>query len=87
MFCGASAGLPLEWNGLRLLTRIGYGRAEKDYGKSIAQYKRPSGENFPGKPTPSLAPICCYASMARKFAATTHHCAARVLWRFCAHTP
>lgn len=34
MFCGASAGLPLEWNGLRVLTRIGYGRAEKDYGKS-----------------------------------------------------
>jgi endonuclease III len=26
MFCGAGAGLPLESNGLRVLTRVGYGR-------------------------------------------------------------
>jgi endonuclease-3 len=32
MFCGASPGLPLEWNGLRVLTRVGYGRAQKNYG-------------------------------------------------------
>ena len=32
MFCGASPGLPLEWNGLRVLTRIGYGRWQKSYG-------------------------------------------------------
>jgi endonuclease-3 len=32
MFCGASPGLPLEWNGLRVLTRVGYGRQQKNYG-------------------------------------------------------
>ena len=26
MFCGVYPGLPLEWNGLRVLTRVGYGR-------------------------------------------------------------
>ena len=33
LFCGIVAGLPLESNGLRVLTRIGYGRAHlKNYG-------------------------------------------------------
>ena len=32
MFCGISAGLPLESNGLRVLTRLGWGRAQKSYG-------------------------------------------------------
>ena len=33
MFCGVAEGLPLESNGLRVLTRIGYGRANlKNYG-------------------------------------------------------
>ena len=32
LFCGASPGLPLEWNGLRVLTRVGYGRTQKNYG-------------------------------------------------------
>jgi endonuclease-3 len=32
MFCGASPGLPLEWNGLRVLTRVGFGRVQKSYG-------------------------------------------------------
>ena len=32
MFCGSTPGLPLEWNGLRVLTRIGYGRIQKNYG-------------------------------------------------------
>jgi endonuclease-3 len=32
MFCGVYPGLPLEWNGLRVLTRVGYGRAQKNYG-------------------------------------------------------
>ncbi len=36
MYCGAAPGLPLEWNGLRVLTRIGYGRTQKNYG---AMYK------------------------------------------------
>jgi len=36
LFCGMHAGLPLESNGLRVLTRVGYGRAQKNYG---AQYR------------------------------------------------
>ena len=32
MFCGLSAGLPLEWNGSRVLQRIGYARPQKNYG-------------------------------------------------------
>ena len=32
MMCGMSAGLPLESNGLRVLERVGYGRAQKNYG-------------------------------------------------------
>lgn len=34
MFCGKAEGLPLESNGLRVLTRIGYGREEKAYGRT-----------------------------------------------------
>jgi endonuclease III len=36
MFCGTAPALPLEWNGLRVLTRVGYGRSGKNYG---AMYK------------------------------------------------
>ena len=32
LFCGMGPGLPLESNGLRVLTRLGYGRAQKNYG-------------------------------------------------------
>ena len=32
MFCGMGEGLPLESNGLRVLTRVGYGRVQKSYG-------------------------------------------------------
>jgi endonuclease-3 len=35
-----SPGLPLEWNGLRVLTRVGYGRAQKNYG---AMYRSVQG--------------------------------------------
>jgi endonuclease III len=31
LFCGVGPGLPLESNGLRVLTRVGFGRAQKDY--------------------------------------------------------
>jgi len=31
LFCGSSPGLPLESNGLRVLTRVGYGRTQKNY--------------------------------------------------------
>jgi endonuclease-3 len=32
MLCGMNTGLPLEWNGVRVLQRAGFGRAQKDYG-------------------------------------------------------
>ncbi|HLK68692.1 MAG TPA: hypothetical protein VKU19_34915 [Bryobacteraceae bacterium] len=36
LYCGVRSGLPLDWNGSRVLLRVGYGRAQKNYG---AQYK------------------------------------------------
>jgi endonuclease III len=32
LFCGMAEGLPLESNGCRVLTRIGFGRVQKNYG-------------------------------------------------------
>jgi len=32
MLCGMNTGLPLEWNGSRVLQRVGYGRAQRSYG-------------------------------------------------------
>ena len=32
LFCGMASSLPLESNGLRVLTRLGWGRAQKSYG-------------------------------------------------------
>jgi endonuclease-3 len=32
LFCGMAEGLPLESNGCRVLTRIGFGREQKNYG-------------------------------------------------------
>ena len=32
LYCGAVSGLPLDWNGVRVLTRVGYGRTQKNYG-------------------------------------------------------
>ncbi len=32
LFCGVGTGLPLESNGLRVLTRVGFGRSQKSYG-------------------------------------------------------
>jgi endonuclease III len=32
LMCGIAEGLPLESNGLRVLTRVGYGRVQKQYG-------------------------------------------------------
>lgn len=49
LYCGVGPDLPLEWNGLRVLTRVGYGREQKNYGatyKSVQEAIRaelPSG--------------------------------------------
>ncbi|MGC2697744.1 MAG: hypothetical protein WA738_18300 [Candidatus Angelobacter sp.] len=64
MFCGASPGLsphqaktrldggprlPLEWNGLRVLTRIGYGRWQKNYGAAYRSVQEALKPELPRK--------------------------------------
>ena len=71
MFCGVAEGLPLESNGLRVLTRIGYGRAQlKNYGAMYRACRRPSRRNCPKARSGWPAPICCCARTARRSAAT-----------------
>ena len=40
MFCGASPGLPLEWNGLRVLTRVDMDGGRKITALPTGQCKR-----------------------------------------------
>ena len=47
MFCGASPGLPLESNGLRVLTRVGYGRAQKSYGATYSSVQLAIARELP----------------------------------------
>lgn len=44
LLCGVASGLPLESNGLRVLVRVGWGRAQKSYGatyRSVQEALRP----------------------------------------------
>src|SRR5271157_1202163 len=47
MFCGAAPGLPLESNGLRVLTRVGYGRSQKNYGAMYRSVQEAIGPELP----------------------------------------
>jgi endonuclease-3 len=47
MYCGACPGLPLEWNGLRVLTRVGYGRTQKNYGATYRSVQEAVGPELP----------------------------------------
>ena len=47
MFCGAAPGLPLEWNGNRVLTRVGYGRSQKNYGAMYRSVQDAIGPELP----------------------------------------
>ena len=48
LFCGVAAGLPLESNGLRVLTRVGYGRAHlKNYGAMYRSVQEAIGPELP----------------------------------------
>ena len=47
LFCGVYPGLPLEWNGLRVLTRIGYGRAQRNYGAAYRSVQEALSEELP----------------------------------------
>jgi endonuclease-3 len=49
MYSGASPGLPLEWNGLRVLTRVGYGRAQKNYGAMYRSVQEGLKDELPRK--------------------------------------
>jgi endonuclease-3 len=55
LFCGVAAGLPLESNGLRVLTRIGYGRVHlKNYGAMYRGVQEAIAPELP-KGAPRLA--------------------------------
>jgi endonuclease-3 len=49
MYCGASSGLPLEWNGLRVLTRVGYGRWQKNYSAAYRSVQEALKSELPRK--------------------------------------
>jgi endonuclease-3 len=50
MFCGVSQGLPLESNGLRVLTRVGYGRAhQKNYSAMYRSVQEAIRDELPRK--------------------------------------
>jgi endonuclease-3 len=47
LFCGMGPGLPLESNGLRVLTRVGYGRIQKSYGATYRSVQEALSEQLP----------------------------------------
>ena len=47
LFCGMGPGLPLESNGLRVLTRVGYGRVQKNYGATYRSVQDALAEQLP----------------------------------------
>ncbi len=54
LFCGMGPGLPLESNGLRVLTRVGYGRVSKNYGATYRSVQEALVDQLP-RDTKSLA--------------------------------
>jgi len=49
MFCGAYSGLALESNGLRVLTRAGFGREQKSYVATYRSVQEALQGNLPGE--------------------------------------
>jgi endonuclease III len=47
MLCGKAEGLPLDWNGLRVLQRLGYGRAQKNYGTTYRSIQEAVAAELP----------------------------------------
>jgi endonuclease-3 len=47
LFCGSSPGLPLEWNGVRVLTRVGFGRTQKNYGATYRSVQETVRDQLP----------------------------------------
>ena len=50
LFCGACPDVPLESNGLRVLTRVGYGRAQKNYGAMYRSVQEDLATQLPRGP-------------------------------------
>jgi endonuclease-3 len=50
MFCGVGSGLPLESNGLRVLMRVSYGRAQKDYNAACRSVQEAMRVELPPDP-------------------------------------
>jgi endonuclease-3 len=49
LFCGAVTSLPLEWNGVRVLTRMGYGTTHKSYGATYRSVQENLQAELPGE--------------------------------------
>jgi endonuclease III len=52
LLCGVASGLPLESNGLRVLVRIGYGRQQKDYGRTYRSVQDDLAPDLPKAAAP-----------------------------------
>ena len=50
LFCGMTSGLPLESNGLRVLVRLGWARAQKDYGRMYRDVQQNIASVLPHNP-------------------------------------
>jgi endonuclease-3 len=50
LLCGVASGLPLESNGLRVLIRLGWGRTQKDYGKTYRSVQEALKPVLPANP-------------------------------------
>jgi endonuclease III len=50
LFCGVGPDLPLDSNGLRVLTRFGYGRAQKNYGATYKSVQEAIQGELPRSP-------------------------------------
>lgn len=55
LLCGVAEGLPLESNGLRVLVRVGYGRAQKSYGAMYKSVERDLAPEFKATNTRELS--------------------------------
>jgi len=54
LLCGVASGLPLESNGLRVLVRIGYGRQQKDYGRTYRSVQDDLAPDLPHTAAPLM---------------------------------
>jgi len=50
LLCGVANGLPLESNGLRVLVRVGWGRAQKNYGAAYRSVQEAVKDELPRSP-------------------------------------